>query len=55
MMLNETADVVNIEQLVVCLRWVSAKFKPEAHEEFRVESERLYRVISNAPSRLNLA
>ena len=34
MMLDETADVVNIEQVLVCFRWVSAKFKMEAHEKF---------------------
>ncbi len=31
-MLDETADVANIEQVVVCFRWVSDRF--EAHEEF---------------------
>ena len=34
MMLDEMADVVNIEQVVVCFRWVSTKFKMEEHEEF---------------------
>ena len=59
-MLDETADVANIEQVVVCLRWVSERF--EAHEEFiglyqveSIEAERLYRVISDVLLRLNLA
>lgn len=59
-MLDETADVVNVEQVVVCLRWVSTKFK--AHEEFiglyqveSIEAENLHRVISDVFLRLNLA
>ena len=59
-MVDETADVANIEQVVVCLRWWSAKF--EAHEEFiglcqveSIEAERLYRVISDVLLRLNLS
>lgn len=59
-MLDEMADVVNVEQVVVCLRWVSTKFK--AHEEFiglyqveSIEAESLHRVISDVFLRLNLA
>ena len=59
-MVDETADVGNVEQVVVCLRWVSEKF--EVHEEFlglyqveSIEAEKLYSAISDVLLRLNLA
>ena len=59
-MVDETADVGNIEQVVICLRWVSEKF--EVHEEFvglyqveSIEAEKLYGAISDVLLRLNLA
>ena len=59
-MIDETTDVSNIEQVVICLRWVSERF--EAREDFiglyqveSIEAEKLYRVITNVMLRLNLA
>ena len=59
-MVDETADVGNVEQVVVYLRWVSEKF--EVHEEFlglyhveSIEAEKLYGAISDVLLRLNLA
>ena len=59
-MVDETADVGNVEQVVVCLRWVSEKF--EVHEEFlglyqveSIEAVKLYSAISDVLLRLNLA
>jgi hypothetical protein len=59
-MLDETTDVANVEQVVVCLRWVSEKF--EIFEDFvglyQVEStgaEKIFGVITDVRLRLNLA
>ena len=59
-MADETTDLSNIEQAVVCLRWVSEKF--EVEEEFvglyEVEStgaEVIYGVITDVLLRLNLS
>ena len=58
-MIDETTDVSNVEQVVVCFRWVSENF--DVHEDFvglyEVEStgaERLYQVITDVMLRLNL-
>ena len=58
-MIDETTDVSNVEQVVICFRWVSENF--EVHEDFvglyEVESttaERLYQVINDVMLRLNL-
>ena len=59
-MLDETTDVANVEQVVVCLRWVSEKF--EVYEDFvglyqveSTEAEKIYGVIIDVLLRLNLA
>ena len=59
-MLDETTDVANVEQVVVCLRWVSERF--EVYEDFvglyqveSTQSEKIYGVIADVLLRLNLA
>ena len=58
-MVDETADVSNKEQVVVCIRWVDDNF--EVHEDFiglyQVDStgaEKIYHVITDVFLRLNL-
>ncbi len=58
-MVDETTDMANIEQVVVCLRWVNEIF--EVQEEFvglyqveSVHSEKIYQVITDILLRLNL-
>jgi len=58
-MVDETADMANIEQVVVCLRWVNEIF--EVHEEFvglyqveAIHSEKIFEVITDVMLRLNL-
>ena len=46
-MVDETTDVSNVEQVVICLRWVSEKF--EVHEDF----VGLYEVESTKAARLH--
>ena len=59
-MVDETTDVSNVEQVVICIRWVSEKF--EVQEEFvgfyKVSStgaEIIYAAITDVLLRLNLA
>ena len=59
-MIDETTDVSNKEQVVVCIRWVDNKF--EAHEEFiglhQMESTTsavLFAVVRDELTRLNLS
>ena len=59
-MVDETTDVSNVEQVVICLRWVSEKF--EVHEDFvclyeveSTEAARLHQVIIDVFLRLNLS
>ena len=59
-MLDKTTDVANVEQVVVCLRWVSERF--EVYEDFvalyqveSTQSEKIYGVIADVLLRLNLA
>ena len=59
-MFDETTDVSNVEQVVVCLRWVSEKFV--VFEDFvglyqveSTEGEKIYEVITDVLLRLNLA
>ena len=59
-MVDETTDVSNVEQVVICIRWVSEKF--EVQEEFvglyKVPStgaEIIYAAITDVLLRLNLA
>ena len=58
-MVDETTNMANIEQVVVCLRWVNGIF--EVQEEFvglykaeSVHSEKIYEVITDVLLRLNL-
>ena len=60
LMVDETTDVANVEQVVICIRWVNEKF--EAEEEFvglyEVEStgaEAIYSVITDVFLRANLS
>ena len=60
MMADETTEVSNIEQVVVCLRWVSEKF--EVEEEFiglyevaSTGAEVIYGAIADVLLRLNLS
>ena len=56
-MLDETTDVANVEQVVICLRWVSERF--EIYEDVvgvdSTEGEKLYGVNADVLLRLNLA
>ena len=59
-MLDETTDVSKMEQVVICLRWVSEKF--EVYEDFvglyqveSTEAEKIYGVTTDVLLRLNLA
>ena len=59
-MVDETTDVSNVEQVVVCLRWVSERF--EIREEFvglyevaSTGAEIIYAVITDVLLRLNLS
>ena len=59
-MVDETTDIANIEQVVVCLRWVSECFK--VHEDFlglyqvdSTEAEKIFAAIKDVFLRLNLA
>ena len=59
-MVDETTDVSNVKQVVVCLRWVSEKL--EVVEEFvglyevaSTEAETIYTTITDVLLRLNLA
>ena len=59
-MVDETTDASNVEQIVVCLRWVSEKF--EVQEEFvglyevaSTGAEIIYAAITDVLLRLNLA
>ncbi len=58
-MVDETTDMANTEQVVVCLRWVNEIF--EVYEEFvslyqvdTIHSEKIYKVITDVMLRLNL-
>ena len=59
-MVDETADISNVEQVVVCLRWVSETF--EVQEDFvglyevaSTRAETIYAAITDVLLRLNLA
>ena len=58
-MIDETTDVSNMEQVVICFRWVDQSL--EAHEElhaYRVEStesEMLIAIIHDVLQRLNIS
>ena len=59
-MFDETTNVANVEQVVVCLRWMSETF--EVYEDFvglyqveSTEAEKIYGVITDVLLRLNLA
>ena len=59
-MADETTDISNVEQVVICLRWVNEKF--EVEEEFvglynvaSTGAENIYSVITDVLLRLNLA
>lgn len=59
-MVDETIDIANIEQVVVCLRWVNEHF--EACENFvglyevvSIEAEKNFAAIKDVLLRLNLA
>ena len=59
-MVDETTDVSNVEQVVICLRWVSEKF--EVLEDFiglyevaSTAAENIYATITDVLLRLNLA
>ena len=59
-MVDETTDVANIEQVAICLRWVSQCF--EVHEDFiglyevdSTEAEKIFASIKDVFLRLNLA
>ena len=59
-MVDETTDMLNREQVVLCLRWVSEKF--EVHEEFiglymveSIDANTLVSVIKDVLQRLNLS
>ena len=59
-MLDETTDVANVEQVVICLRWVSERFEicedfVGLHQVDSTEGEKLYGVIADVLLRLNLA
>ena len=59
-MVDETTDVSNVEQVVICLRWVSEKFKVEKeflglYEVASTGAESIYTVITDVLLRLNLA
>ena len=61
-MLDETTDVANLEQVVVCLSWVSERFEVHVYEEFvglyqveSTEAAKIYGVISDVLLRMNLA
>ena len=59
-MVDETTDISNVEQVVICLRWVTETF--EVHEEFvglyevaSTRSEIIYAAITDVLQRLNLS
>lgn len=59
-MVDETTEMSNREQVVLCLRWVSEKF--EVHEEFiglymveSIDANTLVSVIKDVLQRLNLS
>ena len=59
-MVDKTADISNVEQVVVCLRWVSETF--EVQEDFvglyevaSTRAETIYAAITDVLLRLNLA
>ncbi len=59
-MVDETTDVSNVEQVVVCLRWVSGTL--EVHEDFvglfevtSTKAETIYAAITDVLLRLNLS
>ena len=59
-MVDETTDVNNSEQVVLCLRWIDNEF--EAHEEFiglyeveKIDANTIFLVIKDVLQRLNLA
>ena len=58
-MVDETADVSNREQVVICIRWVSSNF--EVHEEFmglypvdKIDATTLVTVIKDVLCRLSI-
>ena len=59
-MVDETTDVSNKEQVIICFRWVDCKL--ESHEEFTglyqtdsTQSSVLHHIIHNVLQRLNLS
>ena len=59
-MVDETADISNQEHMVVCIRWVTSKFK--VHEEFigmygvnKTDSSTILSVIKEVLQQLNLS
>ena len=59
-MLDETTNIANVEQVVICLRWVSETF--EVHKDFAglyevesIEAEKIYGVITDVLLWLNQA
>jgi hypothetical protein len=59
-MVDETADVSNKEQVVICIRWVSKNF--DVHEEFiglyvvdKIDAQTLVAVIKDVLHRLNIS
>ena len=59
-MVDETTDIANIEQVVICLRWVSECL--EVHEDFvdlyrvdSTEAEKIFATIKDVFLRFNLA
>lgn len=59
-MADETTDLSNVEQVVVCLRWVSEKFEVEEdfvglYEVASTGAEVIYGVITDVLLRLNLS
>ena len=59
-MVDETTDASNVEQVVICLRWVNENF--EVQEEFvglfevaSIGAENIYTAITDIFLRLNLS